>query len=117
MPATISPCKRPKVTIQAHEKTFAATTRTGIYHLVTCHVLGCDFTYDAAVVTDAQEQAKRHRAEHRDAVPTTDVSEAPDGGYVAICACGWTAPTGTVTRADNEASLAAHLANAHGLVS
>lgn len=113
------PCKRPKVTIEAHEVQFAISGRTGIYHLATCHVPGCDFTYDAAVVTDAQQQATWHRQAHRAAVPRTHIFKPTTDrpGYSACCyECMWDTPAGVNTRTDVTASLDAHLASVHGLV-
>lgn len=118
------PCKRPKVTIEAHEKTFKrydGDDATGTYHLVTCHVPGCTFTYDAAVVSDAQQQASWHRAHHRAAVPKTHIAGSAGHGFHASCfdPAGWhhwgTSP-GCTTRTDVEASLDSHLRAEHGLV-
>lgn len=107
------PCRRPRVSIEPHEKTFA-TGSTGTYHLVTCHVPRCDFTYDAAVVTDAQDQAKWHRQHHKAAVPEAylehdvewDVYCTPCGGHRRTFG----------TRTDAQAWLDYHLSAEHGLV-
>lgn len=111
------PCKRPRVTIEAHEIHLAISGRTATYHLVTCNVPGCDFTYDAAVATDAADQAIWHRRAHRDAVPATSIDRAGDGHR-------WAASCGTClrvetrgTRTDAQAWLDHHLSAIHGLVS
>lgn len=112
MTTTVIPCKQPKVTIEAHERrTYSG--RMALYHLATCHVPGCGWTYDAAVVTDAQQQATWHRGHHRAAVPDTAVLLAHDG-HQAECDCGekWTAPT----KAHARTWLRHHLELDHGLV-
>lgn len=107
------PCKRPKVTIEAYEKTFA-TGASATYHLVTCGVPGCHFTYDAAVVTDAAQQATWHRAAHRNAVPVCSIVK--DGEYDVFCEpCGGHRRT-FGTRTDAQAWLDHHLSVEHGLV-
>lgn len=112
---TTIPCKRPKVILESHEKrTYSG--RMALYHLATCHVPGCDWSYDAAVVTDAQEQATRHRGQHRAAAPDSAVLLRRGGGYQAECDCGWQAADGCLTRTDNQRSLDYHLSTEHGLV-
>ena len=107
------PCKRPRVTIEPHPKTFA-TGATAIYHLVTCHVPACGFTYDAAVKTDAEDQAKWHRHHHRGVVPRAWIEK--DVEYDVHCEpCGGHRRT-FGTRADAQAWLDFHLSAEHGLV-
>jgi hypothetical protein len=84
-------------------------------HRALCHVPGCSWLYDAAVVTDAQEQAIRHRREHRDAVPATSIRH--DTEYDVYCEpCGGHRRT-FGTRTDAQAWLNYHLSAEHGLVS
>lgn len=116
--STFAPCKRPKVTIEPFEKTFAATERTATYHRVTCHVPGCDFLYEAAVITDAKDQATWHRTRHREAVPNAFVSFAgnPLRHYAACLPCGVRTGEGVTNRADAQLWLDHHLVATHGLV-
>lgn len=108
------PCKRPKVTIEPHEKVFS-TGSTGTYHLASCHVPGCGWSYDAAVVTDAQDQATWHRMRHRASVPATKVVREVE--WEAHCTpCGGHRRT-FGTKKEAQAWLDEHLATEHGLVS
>ena len=115
------PCKRPKVTVDPREPAHGTFD-------VNCRVPGCAWTYPSdkqfmALKSDAEEQATRHRAEHRAAVPKSRVYRLPAGpnythrGYMAECDCGWyrEAP-GVTTQADNAAALEYHLSVDHGLV-
>lgn len=113
--STVIPCPRPQVKIEPHEKEFH-TGRVGDYYLVTCHVTGCTFTYDAAVVTDASYQATMHRQLHRLAVPVNSVERrAP--GFVATCACGWSSYDGVPTSKSSVTTLLkVHLRTEHGVV-
>lgn len=108
------PCKRPRVTIEAHAKHFDTGAPPATYHLVTCRVPGCGFAYDAAVVTDAAQQATWHRAAHRDAVPVTSIVK--DVEWDVYCEpCGGHRRT-FGTRTDAQAWLDHHLTAEHGLV-
>lgn len=112
------PCKRPRVTIEAHPKHLSASDTTATYHLVTCGVPGCDWDYDAAVATDAADQATWHRQAHRQAVPAVEHGTyIDDGRKVDLCACGWATPPGFSTLADRGRLTARHLEDDHGLVS
>lgn len=116
MPTTVPPCKRPKVTI-APVVQYSPSTE-GIVEwtaqVVTCAVPRCGFTYKAAVITDANQQATWHRQEHRAAVPKTWIERDPE--YDVHCEpCGGHRRT-FGTRVDAEAWLAHHLHADHGLV-
>lgn len=112
MPSELNPipCRQPKVELV--DKT---TAYKGL-----CRVTGCAWSYSNTVKSDVQEQIRRHRADHRMAVPVHSVAQAAagpnhaHGGYVGQCACGWGAQRGT--RSDAEASMTSHLSSAHGLV-
>lgn len=119
--STVIPCKRPKVTIDPEHKRRDDGLEWFV-HRALCHVPGCSWLYDAAVKSDAEWQAKHHRAAHRDAVPKTSVDRCDGGcngrqGYIARCECGWTSHRGIVTRSENESTLEYHLRHDHGLVS
>jgi len=103
----IIPCKRPKVVV-GKESLLSWYTR--------CHVTGCDWLYGmTSSKTDAEENARRHRAAHRNAVPRT--YDAPvDGRPATRCACGWTTGPGVTTRADRERATEYHLSADHKLV-
>lgn len=104
---TTIPCKRPGVPVVEGPKGAVSY----------CNITGCDWTYGPGVKTDVKENATRHRQEHRDAVPRTEVVHLGDDfGYQARCECDWTSAPGTVTRADCDTSLAYHLDHDHGLV-
>lgn len=107
MPDTI-PCKQPRVPVihDAHKNLWGAH----------CQVYGCSWAYGPGLKTDVEEQARRHRRAHRDAVPAAAVDGAPLRGFNARCECGWTSNPGTVTRGDNEDALDYHLRKTHGLV-
>lgn len=104
------PCRQPKVEL---------VDETSAYKGL-CRVTGCPWSYSSTVKADAQEQIRRHRADHRMAVPVHSVTQAATGpnfahgGYIAQCACGWGARRGT--RSDAAASMAYHLHRDHGLV-
>jgi len=114
MTAAVTPCKRPKVTVdeRADRGTFD----------VNCHVPGCSWTYPTdkqfmALKSDAEDQATRHRGEHRAVVPKSEIiGPTVSLNYAAKCACGWRSADGCITRVDNEAALAYHLSTDHGLV-
>jgi hypothetical protein len=58
---------RPKVTVTRHAGTSTDPHgRTWFTHLVVCHEPGCDYRYEAVVISDATDQAKWHRARHRE---------------------------------------------------
>lgn len=108
------PCKRPKVTVTPRSP---GDDR----HDADCHVPGCSWTYPAdkrfmALKSDANEQATRHRAEHRAAVPAHLLEPIDGGGYRASCQCGAIASETALTRTDAQAWLDHHLSAAHGLV-
>ena len=109
---TLIPCKLPKVAVQAD--TDLGLTMTGL-HRVVCLVPRCAFSYGPALKSDAQEQATRHRAAHRAAVPRTWIERDPE--YDVYCqACGGHRRT-FGTRTDAQAWLDDHLTRDHGLVS
>lgn len=107
---TTIPCKRPKVGVEPHPSGVPGAWQ-GI-----CHVPGCATEPYNSVKTACEEFARRHRAEHREAVPATWFEQLASGRYVFGCRCGWQTNAGTVTRTDGEASLTHHLYAAHGLV-
>lgn len=100
MPAsnTAVPCRSPLVRVD--EK------------YATCHTGPCKWVYLAATAKEAETEARRHRADHRMAVPHHTVTATQDG-YVCQCSCGWGVTRSTKT--DAAASTAHHL-SAHGLV-
>lgn len=113
---TTIPCKRPTIEL------LPAVTNPGCFVAV-CHVPGCGWTYPenprlhVAVKTDAQQQATRHRGQHRATVPQTSIEPRPNGsGFYGWCSCMWDTPASVTTRTDVEASIASHLASQHGLV-
>lgn len=113
---TVIPCKRPKVTVDPH------ATAAGAYS-ATCHVPGCDWAYGTrpyqAVKSDAEQQATRHRAEHRAAVPSVAVvrSHGAEPYHVECMGCGFLRCDGTTTtRTDAEMVRDHHLSSEHGLV-
>lgn len=105
---TTIPCKRPKVDVVPHPSDVAGAWQTR------CRVPGCDHVFNS-VKTACQEDATRHRAEHRDAVPATTIAPQITGpGQTATCDCGarWVAPT----KAHARTWLRHHLTLDHGLV-
>lgn len=111
MPATISPCRRPKVTVEPRDD---ADT-----YIVRCHVTGCGFQYPQdlqfhALKSDADGQATMHRRAHRDAVPNVPV-ERTGAGFTALCE---TCDAGKYLAGRSEADewVAHHLITTHGLV-
>lgn len=108
MSTPLAPCKRPTVEV-------VQMSLDGLGWSALCHVTGCDWAYRKAMKVDAQEQAKRHRAAHRDAVPAT-FNDVVDDRPVTRCACGWVTPVGFTTRNDRDRVTHTHLADAHGLV-
>jgi hypothetical protein len=114
MPTTTNPaipCKRPKVTVEPRPD--------GREFLVTCHVPGCgwqcpDDLQFVAGKSYAQEEATRHRRQHRTAVP--DVRIEHDVEWDVYCKpCGGHRRT-FGTRTDAQAWLDHHLNAEHGLV-
>ena len=107
------PCKRPKVTIDPHPGGQSDAK------VATCHVPRCGWTYPAdlqfiALVSDAADQATRHRKAHRDAVPETKVVH--DVEWDVYCdPCGGHRRT-FGTRSDADAWLSYHLSTEHRLV-
>ena len=107
------PCKQPKVVISpVGQETPDGRPWTAM--VVNCHVPGCKFNYKAAVITDANWQASRHRSQHRDAVLASETFRHSDGGFGATCACSWAWGPGTRTDAMNQ--LTSHQSSEHGLV-
>jgi Holliday junction resolvase RusA-like endonuclease len=103
--ASTIPCKRPKV--------IAEPVRGSDLVEHTCHVPGCGWTF--RTVKSAQEPGW-HRRDHRDAVPTVDLSRG-ERGFTATCACGFQPYDGVETsRQSVEQSMNYHLARDHGLV-
>lgn len=101
------PCKRPRVPVVENNGVAVAY----------CNVTGCDWKYGPGVKTDVNENATRHRGEHRAAVPDARLVKPTidSPGYGATCACGWSVGPDR-TRADAQASIDCHLSSAHGLV-
>lgn len=107
MTQTVIPCKRPKVRVNE---------LLGLDRIAAvCDVPACGWRYDNVVKSDVQEQATRHRGEHRSAVPTSSIV-GPDPEYDVHCEpCGGHRRT-FGTRVDAQAWLDYHLSTEHGLV-
>lgn len=110
------PCKRPRVTVTER----ADLPQAAGTYLVTCYVPACGFTYPSspafhAVKSDAEDQARYHRQQHREAVPKTWV-EGPEPSspeYDAFCEpCGGHRRT-FATKAHATAWLTHHLEHEH----
>lgn len=105
------PCKRPKVRLVTIDD---GLTGTDLVFRAMCWVPTCDWSYGPALKTDAEQQATRHRGEHRDAVPTAWIEH--DVEYDVHCEpCGGHRRT-FGTRVDAQAWLDHHLSVEHGLV-
>lgn len=110
------PCRRPKVTV------IPRTDEPGEdRHDADCHVPGCGWAYPVdkqfmALKSDANDQATRHRGEHRAAVPDVTIERAGDGHrWAAACTPCMRVET-MATRTDIQDWLDYHLASVHGVV-
>lgn len=101
------PCKRPKVTVEPHPSGVAGAWQ-GL-----CRVPGCPTPPYNSVKSACEEFAKRHRGEHRDAVPSIERTET---GFTHEAHCPEHGLICHGTRTDVEASIAHHLSTQHGLV-
>lgn len=106
---TARPCRRPKVTVDPHPSGVAGADQA------VCHVPGCDWSF-TSVKTACEEAAIRHRREHRDAVPVTQVDKLEGGGHRASCQCRAIASEHPMTKADADAWVSYHLTAVHGVV-
>jgi len=110
MTTPVIPCKQPKVSVVTNKD--LSTTY--------CLVPGCDWKYGPGVKTHVEQQATRHRAEHRGAVPKIEVIQlvslvSADREADQCQHCGWVT-TGS-TKTDRAAQVTCHLTAHHGLVS
>lgn len=109
----MTPCKRPKVTVEPVLDALGALVRPLSHHVV-CAVPRCGWTYGPAVKSDADEQAKWHRARHRSGVPKTRIER--DLEHDVYCdPCGGHRRT-FGTRREAVEWLDEHLATEHGVV-